>query len=64
MQRSKEDNVMRNISIDKLIINCCVGEPGDKLTKASKVLKDLSGQTPVLNTARITIRTFGVRRGQ
>ena len=55
---------MRNITIDKLIVNCCVGEPGDKLTKAAKVLKDLSGQEPVLTTARLTIRTFGVRRGQ
>ncbi len=34
---------MREIVIDKLVINCCVGEPGDKLTKAAKVLKDLSG---------------------
>jgi large subunit ribosomal protein L11e len=34
---------MRKIKIDKLIINCCVGEAGDKLTKAAKVLRDLSG---------------------
>lgn len=42
-QVSKADNTMRKIRIDKLIINCCVGEAGDKLTKAAKVLKDLSG---------------------
>ena len=64
MQKSKEDNNQRKIEIDKLVINCCVGEPGDKLTKAVKVLKDLSGQEPVLKTIRITIRSFGVRRGQ
>lgn len=34
---------MRKIQIEKLVINCCVGEAGDKLTKAAKVLKDLSG---------------------
>ena len=62
-KQSKEDNVMRNIEIDKLVINCCVGEPGDKLTKAAKVLKDLSGQEPVLNQAKITIRSFSIRRG-
>ena len=64
MQRNREDNKMRKIVIDKLIINCCVGEAGDKLTKAAKVLKDLTGQEPVLNKARITIRTFSVRRGE
>ena len=59
----KEENKMRDIEIDKLVINCCVGEPGDKLTKATKVLKDLSGQEPVLNQAKITIRSFSIRRG-
>jgi len=34
---------MRKIRIEKLIINICVGESGDKLTKASKVLEDLTG---------------------
>ena len=55
---------MRKIEIEKLVINCCVGEAGDKLTKAAKVLKDLSGQEPVLNKAKITIRSFSVRRGE
>lgn len=61
---TKADNKMRRIQIDKLVINCCVGEAGDKLTKAAKVLKDLSGQEPVLNKAKITIRSFSVRRGE
>ncbi len=61
---TKADNKMRRIQIDKLVINCCVGEAGDKLTKAAKVLKDLTGQEPVLNKAKITIRSFSVRRGE
>ena len=28
---------MKEVKIDKLVINLCVGESGDKLTKASKV---------------------------
>merc|ERR1712031_130883 len=58
-----DDNVMKNIAIDKLVINCSVGEGGDKILKAAKVLKDLTGQEPVISKCRYTIRSFGIRRG-
>jgi hypothetical protein len=32
-----QENRMKDIKIEKLVINLCVGESGDKLTKASKV---------------------------
>merc|ERR1719408_1185481 len=63
VQRNKEDNPMREILIDKVVVNCSTGEGGDKTLKAAKVLKDLSGQEPVLNKCKYTIRSFGVRRG-
>merc|ERR1711881_251323 len=62
-QKNKEDNCMREIRIDKVVINCSVGESGDKTQKAAKVLKDLTGQEPVMNKCKYTIRSFGVRRG-
>merc|ERR1711985_206841 len=59
-----KDNVMRKIKIDKLIINIAVGESGDRLTKAVRVLQQLSDQQPVENEARYTVRTFGIRRNE
>merc|ERR1712072_242922 len=58
------DNVMKKIFCDKLIINIAVGESGDRLTKAVRVLQQLSDQTPVENVARYTVRTFGIRRNE
>ena len=58
----KKDNPMRGIRIEKIVLNICTGEAGDRLTKASKVLEDLTNQKPVLSKARFTIRTFGIKR--
>ena len=55
---------MREIIIDKLILNIGVGASGDKMTKAIKVLKDLTGQDPVTTRAKFTIRSFSIRRNE
>jgi hypothetical protein len=55
---------MRTIYVDKLILNLCTGESGDKLTKAAKVLEDLTDQKPVESKAKYSIRTFGIKRNE
>jgi large subunit ribosomal protein L11e len=62
--KKKEDNVMRDIKIRSLTINCCVGESGDKLTKALKVIEDLTGQKPCTGKAKYTVRSFGIKRNE
>lgn len=63
-KKEKSDNKMREIKIEKLILNLCTGESGDTLTKAAKVLEDLSQQKPVESKARYTIRSFSIKRNE
>ena len=50
--------------VNVIFIDISVGESGDRLTRAAKVLEQLTGQTPVTSKARYTVRTFGIRRNE
>ena len=55
--KDKSANPMRELRIQKLVLNISVGESGDRLTRAAKVLEQLSGQTPVYSKAPFSLES-------
>ncbi len=64
MEAEEKINPMTQIRIEKVVINMAVGQSGEKLEKAVKVLESLTGQKPSRRKAKRTIREFGIRRGE
>jgi large subunit ribosomal protein L5 len=64
IQRSRKENPMLKPKIEKVVVNISVGKSGEPVEKASKVLKDLTGQNPCKRKAKQTIREFGIRKGE
>ena len=54
-------NPMKTIFIDKVTLNIGVGGPGDKLEKAVKLLKTISGNKPIQTMSKKRIPTWGLR---
>ncbi|MGC8555850.1 MAG: 50S ribosomal protein L5 [Conexivisphaera sp.] len=63
-QPAPAENPMRAIRLDKVVLNIGVGTSGERLEKASRLLEQLTGQSPSVRTARKTIRGFGIHRGE
>ena len=61
---SKQGNPTLQTKIDKIVVNISVGKSGEPLEKASKILKQLTGQNPCKRKAKKTIRDFGIRKGE
>ena len=59
-----EEHPMLRPRIEKVVVNLNVGKSGEPLEKANKVLKEITGQTPVKKKAKKTIRDFGIREGE
>ena len=54
---------MEELAIEKVVVNIGVGQAGERLTKATKVLEMLTHHTPVVTTSNKTVRDFNIRKG-
>lgn len=54
---------MREVKIEKVTLNIGVGEGGDKLAKAERVLEGITGRKPARTQAKRTIREWEIKRG-
>ncbi|MCS7122144.1 MAG: 50S ribosomal protein L5 [Archaeoglobaceae archaeon] len=55
-------NKMREILLDKVVINIGVGQSGERHQKAVKLLEMLFDQKPAITRAKKTIKNFGIRK--
>ncbi len=58
------ENPHRGLRVLKAVVNVGVGESGEPLTKASRVLEMVTHQKPVQTRSHSTNRDFGIRKGQ
>jgi len=62
MSPKVKENPMKEIFIDKVVINIGVGESGERLLKAEQVIKLLTKHQPVQTISRTTNKDLGIRK--
>ncbi|RZN39025.1 MAG: 50S ribosomal protein L5 [Methanophagales archaeon ANME-1-THS] len=58
------ENPMRRIEVEKVVVNMGVGESGEKLAKAEKLLDFITGQKSIKRKTKRTIQPFGIKKGE
>lgn len=57
-------NPMEEVRIFKVTLNIGVGEGGERLARAERLLEEMSGQKPVRTHSKVTNPEFGIRKKQ
>jgi len=57
-------NPMEEVKIAKATVNIGVGEGGESLARAEKLLESMTSQQPVRTYSKVTNPEFGIRKGQ
>ncbi len=58
------ENVMKNITLDKVVLNMGLGKSGDIIEVAKRALEQISGKKPSSRNAKETQRDWGIRKGE
>lgn len=64
IRKKWQGNPMVKPRIEKVTVNMAVGKSGEILERATRVLEQLTGQQPCKRSAKMTIRDFGIRKGE
>lgn len=59
---TKTEDAMRDVRIDKVVVNIGVGEAGEKLQKAERVLEMVTEAKPVRTISKTTNKDLGIRK--
>lgn len=57
------ESIMRNVSLEKVTVNVCVGNDKQTMIKAKKLLESLTKKTPVEAVAKRRLATWQIRPG-
>ena len=57
-------NLMKKISITKVVLNMGIGKSGDPIEMGKKALEQITGKKPNARNAKKTLRDWGVRKGE
>ncbi|HJJ22690.1 MAG TPA: 50S ribosomal protein L5 [Nitrosopumilus sp.] len=58
------ESKMKQISLEKVVLNMGVGKSGDVIDTAKKALNQISGKKPCSRNAKETQRDWGIRKGE
>jgi large subunit ribosomal protein L5 len=58
-----DENIMKNIKVEKVTLNIGCGDDNDKIEKAVKLLEILTGKKPVITKSKRR-STFGIPKGK
>ena len=59
----KKENVNREVIIDKVVVNICVGNDKQKMDKSKLLLEKITGKNPSICTAKRRLATWQIRPG-